>query len=152
MDFENEYFTALLNVYNICIIGTCYMSLVVSVAADEIILQACVPCMIWIAWYDSHSSIPLFSMDMLDCFNWFLSFYNNLLFFFKSLFFSAWCGSRLYFLFFIGICCLSSGLVLVIFTIRCPLPLCLGGPHLPVHEPHSCHTLFNPENGGRIFI
>ena len=38
VDFENVYFTALLNVYNICIIGTCYVSLVVSVAADEIIL------------------------------------------------------------------------------------------------------------------
>jgi hypothetical protein len=37
--------------------------------------------MIWIAWYDSHSSILLFSMDMLDCFNWFLSFYSDLLFF-----------------------------------------------------------------------
>lgn len=37
-DFDNVYFTALLNVYNMCIIGTCYVSLVVSVAADEIIL------------------------------------------------------------------------------------------------------------------
>jgi len=38
VDFENVYFTALLNVFNICIIGTCYVSLVVLVAADEIIL------------------------------------------------------------------------------------------------------------------
>ena len=49
VDFANVCFTALLNVYNICIIGTCYVSLFVLAAADEIILQACVPCMFWIA-------------------------------------------------------------------------------------------------------
>jgi hypothetical protein len=38
VDFENVYFTALLNVYNICIIGTCSVSLAVSVAVDELIL------------------------------------------------------------------------------------------------------------------